>query len=57
MNFNRTLELMNKYTKCLECGNEMVGNGEGKLIIDDNVFMRECKCGCTIKIYDTKKMR
>lgn len=57
MLMDRTLELMNKYTKCPECGNEMVGNGEGKLIIEDDVFIRECKCGYSIKIDDSKKVR
>ncbi|MBN1079291.1 DUF3797 domain-containing protein [Clostridium botulinum] len=57
MTFDRSLELINKYTKCSECGNEMVGNGEGKLIIEDDLFIRECKCGWSIKIDDTKKTR
>lgn len=57
MLFDRTLELMNKYGKCAECGNEMVGNGEGKLLIDGDVFIRECKCGWSIKIDDNKKVK
>jgi len=57
MTITRTLELMNKYTKCTECGNEMVVNGQGKLIIEDDVFIRECKCGWNIKIDDSKKSK
>lgn len=57
MLFYRTLELMNKYGKCPECRNEMLGNGEGKLLIEDDVFIRECKCGWSIKIDDSKKVR
>ena len=57
MLFDRTLDLMNKYGKCPECGNEMLGNGEGKLLIDEDVFTRECKCGWSIKIDDSKKSK
>lgn len=57
MLMDRTLELMNKYTKCQECGNETVGNGEGKLLIEDDTFIRECKCGWSIKIDDSKKAK
>ncbi|NFO86475.1 DUF3797 domain-containing protein [Clostridium botulinum] len=57
MTFDRSLELINKYTKCPECENEMVGNGEGKLIVEDDIFIRECKCGWSVKIDDSKKAR
>ncbi|APF21458.1 DUF3797 domain-containing protein [Clostridium butyricum] len=52
MLFDRTLDLMNKYGKCPECG-----NGEGKLLIDEDVFTRECKCGWSIKIDDSNKSK
>ncbi|OIJ17079.1 hypothetical protein BKP37_00630 [Anaerobacillus alkalilacustris] len=45
MNLDTSLELMKKYTNCPDCGSSAVGNGEGTLIIEDNVFERSCKCG------------
>lgn len=48
---------MGGLSKCLECGNEFVGNGEGKLLIEDDTFIRECKCGGSIKIDDSKKVK
>ncbi|WP_281243730.1 DUF3797 domain-containing protein [Fontibacillus panacisegetis] len=29
-------------------GNEYIANGEGKLIIEDDIFIRSCKCGFEI---------
>lgn len=52
MKFTRTLELMDKYAKCQECGSEMIGDGSGALIIEDDVFIRTCTCGWEIRIKD-----
>lgn len=52
MKLTRSLELMAKYTTCPECGNGYIANGEGKLIIEDDMFYRSCKCGWEIKIQD-----
>ena len=48
MNCMKVLALMQKYADCPSCGNSMLGNGEGKLIAEDNTFTRECKCGFKI---------
>lgn len=30
---------------CPSCKNNVVGNGEGTLNVDDNIVKRTCKCG------------
>lgn len=55
MNVNDSLELINKYAACPKCGNDKIGNGEGTLIIENNVFERSCKCGW--KIIDDKRIK
>ncbi|MDM8365964.1 DUF3797 domain-containing protein [Bacillus thuringiensis] len=39
------MELTNEYGKCKQCGNEMIGDGEGTLEIVEDMFKRTCKCG------------
>lgn len=41
----KVLKIMPKYNNCPKCGNGKVGNGEGKLIVEDDTFTRECNCG------------
>lgn len=50
MNAYTSLKLMKKYSDCPKCGNGLVGNGEGKMIIDDDTFFRSCKCGWKVEI-------
>ena len=50
MKLKRTIELIMLYNACPKCGNEYVGDGEGDLIVDTNLFIRRCKCGFEIKI-------
>ena len=50
MKLTRSLELMERYTTCPECGNKHIANGEGKLFIEENYFYRSCKCGWEVKI-------
>ncbi|MCR8994702.1 DUF3797 domain-containing protein [Brevibacillus laterosporus] len=50
MNIRKSLELMDKYSKCVECGSESIGNGEGTLDIADDTFLRTCKCGWMVEI-------
>ena len=49
MNMLKTLELIKKYHVCPLCGNDKVGNGSGKLIVEDDRFYRSCKCGWEIE--------
>ncbi|EEM44314.1 DUF3797 domain-containing protein [Bacillus cereus] len=46
----KTLELMNEYGKCNKCGNEIIGDGEGILEVEDGRFKRTCKCGWNVEI-------
>lgn len=50
MNAIKAAGLIKKYAECQECGNANVNNGEGSLLITDDVFKRECKCGWSIEI-------
>lgn len=47
-----SIELMQKYTQCLECGCEYVGNGKGTLECDTErgYFKRTCHCGWFVEI-------
>lgn len=45
MTIRNTAKLTAKYACCPKCGNNKCGNGEGKLIVEENVFIRTCKCG------------
>lgn len=49
---NESLELIKKYSKCPECGNDKVGGkpSEGALIIEDEIFTRSCKCGWSVTV-------
>lgn len=52
MYMNEMLELTKIYAACPECGNDKV-NGEpsqGILALEDEIFMRSCKCGWAIKV-------
>ena len=53
VNANKATEYLKKYGICKGCGNNKVGNGEGKLCIDTVKgydFVRTCKCGWRIEI-------
>jgi len=52
MKLKKSLELVEKYSICPECGNGYIGNGEGTLVIEDHVFRRTCKCGWQVEIVD-----
>lgn len=57
MNLAKSLELMKKYTCCPECGNSYIANGEGKLIIEYDIFYRSCKCGWEITLNADSDMK
>jgi len=48
----KSIELIRKYATCPECGNELIGNGQGTLDIDKDTFKRTCKCGWEIEVKD-----
>ncbi|MGQ7113885.1 DUF3797 domain-containing protein, partial [Escherichia sp. TWPC-MK] len=37
----KTLELMSEYGKCKQCGNEIIGDGEGTLEVEDENGVNE----------------
>ena len=45
MNVMAYLAISPLINDCPNCGNSYVGNGEGHLILEDNVIERGCKCG------------
>lgn len=50
MNAIKAAELIREYAECRKCGSKVVNNGEGSLLITDEVIKRECKCGWSIEI-------
>jgi transcription elongation factor Elf1 len=50
MKLTESIDLLERYAVCPECGNDKVGDGEGLLEISGNTFLRSCKCGWTIQI-------
>jgi transcription elongation factor Elf1 len=49
MDLETSLNIINRYEKCLKCGDFTVGNGS-KLYIGDNDFERTCReCGWKVK--------
>lgn len=49
MNAMKTLELIQKYSICPLCGNGNIGNGAGKLIVEEHRFYRSCRCGWEVE--------
>ena len=52
MKFQKTLDLMFEYAECRNCGNDSIGAGEGSLSVNENTFLRICKCGWYVEIKD-----
>lgn len=50
MKSSDVLMLSKRNKECPKCGNEYIGNGQGKLIIDDESYFRSCKCGWNVTI-------
>lgn len=50
MNIFIASKLMKDNLKCPKCGSSKVGNGEGKITIEDHTFYRSCKCGWEVKL-------
>ncbi|MDD9312663.1 DUF3797 domain-containing protein [Cytobacillus firmus] len=54
MNIYKFLELGKKYNDCPNCGNNFIGNGEGKLIVENDTFYRSCKCGFEVTVKENE---
>lgn len=50
MKMKRVIELLKQYGSCPCCGNHLIGDGEGALVVDDHTFTRTCKCGFRVTI-------
>ncbi|EQE56594.1 DUF3797 domain-containing protein [Clostridioides difficile] len=54
MKLKDIVKLGEKYCYCPHCGNDKIGNNEGKLIVEEHTYYRECSCGFSILIDDRK---
>jgi hypothetical protein len=50
MKINTSIQLIKKYVACPVCGNALLGNGNGALVIDDDRFVRSCRCGWHVEL-------
>jgi hypothetical protein len=50
MNALTSVELLNKYNSCPDCGSDKIGNEEGSVEIHNDTFTRKCKCGWSIVV-------
>lgn len=50
MNIFKSMELMEKYAECPNCGSDLIGNRQGGLILEEDTFRRFCKCGFDITV-------
>lgn len=52
MNIDKIIKLNNKYGICPKCENKYIGNGQGGIYNDEYKFVRWCKCGYKITIFE-----
>jgi transcription elongation factor Elf1 len=50
VNIVDSTQLLKKYSNCPDCGSDKLGNGEGTLNIENEVFERTCKCGWSVTV-------
>lgn len=55
MNAFKVLQIMKKYNNCPKCGSDQIGNGEGKIAVENDTFTRGCKCGFEITLDENEK--
>jgi hypothetical protein len=56
MNVYEANKLIKKYANCPKCGNDKLGDGEGSVEIQDEVFTRTCKYGFSVTVDKTIKI-
>ena len=56
MNAVKAMKVSQKYAVCPDCGNGLIGNGQGSIVIDETTFMRTCRCGFHITIDESNKI-
>lgn len=47
--------LIINYAACPKCGSELIGSGEGTLLIENDIFERTCKCGFHVVIKESNE--
>lgn len=52
MSVDKIIKLNNEYAICPECRNEYIGNGQGGIYNDDYKFIRYCKCGFKVTVFE-----
>lgn len=52
MIINHFMQVSKLTNDCPSCGSDKLGNGQGALIVDENIYKRTCKCGFNFE-YDT----
>lgn len=55
MDVRKLLSIMPKYEVCPKCGSDKLGNGYGKLIVEDSYLERGCKCGYVVRVDEEGK--
>ena len=50
MDIKTVTRIMDKYIECPICSNDKLGKNNGGLIIEENTFERNCRCGFRIII-------
>lgn len=57
MNMFKSLELMEKYGVCPNCGNDLLGENQGGIVVEEGAFRRFCKCGFDLVIHSDSKAK
>lgn len=50
MLMDKCIELTRKYVDCPACGNGLIGENEGGIVIEEYTFDRWCKCGWKVHV-------
>jgi Domain of unknown function (DUF3797) len=50
MNAMEFLRISAKYNNCPDCGSDKLGNGEGTLSVEEDIYKRTCKCGFEVVV-------
>ncbi|MEG0728190.1 MAG: DUF3797 domain-containing protein [Anaerovoracaceae bacterium] len=55
MELMKVMVLLEKYTKCEDCGSDEISNG-GHLRICEDIFQRKCPCGYCVAVNQDGKI-
>lgn len=55
MNMFKASELMDKYGACPDCGNDLLGENQGGIVVEEDTFRRFCKCGFDLVVNSDSK--